>query len=193
MRSQDTELFIAAFLALFVVLSPVVQFFDFAAKAPPKPVKKEILPAEEKNMVGQLTPNLEMIYLNGEKADIEDLRGRTLVLYLWSTWAPSVPKEMWFLNQLNRQNSAQRLAIIALNIGSRDRLEKIEYYVNRRNIDLPVVTSTSDVLSQFNVKDVPAVFIIDKNGIIRYEALGQIDGTEFSKALAGVLSNRTEN
>lgn len=190
MRSRDAELFIAAFLALFVVLSPAVQFFGFIGNSPPKPAKKEIFPIEEKDMVGQPTPNPDMIYLNGEKLDIEDFRGRTLVLYLWSTWAPTVPKGMWFLNQINRKNPDPCLAILAVNIGFRDRLEEIEYYVNRRDIELPVVTSTSDVLSQFNVKGVPAVFIIDKDGVIRYESLGEIDETEFKEALAGLLSSR---
>ena len=190
MRSRHVELFIAAFLALFVVLSPAAHFSGFSGSLRPEVSEEEVYPIEETDMVGQPTPNPDMNYLNGEKLDMVDFRGKTLVLYLWSTWAPTVPKGMWFLNQLDRKNEDTGLAILAANIGFRDRVEEIEYYVNRRNLELTVVTSTADVLSKFNVQGVPAVFIIDGEGIIRYEALGEIDETEFNEALGRVLDSR---
>jgi len=193
MRTRDVKLLIAAFLALFVVLSPAVHFLVSGGDLSNSEIAEdEIYPIKETNLVGQLAPNPEIKYINGKRVELKDFRGKTVVLYLWSTWSPTAPKGMWYLNQLHLKSNNHELQVLAANIGFRDRKDEIEYYLNRRNLNLPVLLSTPDVLSQFNVQGVPALFVVDKEGIIRYEAVGEIDEEKFREALEKVLDAGTD-
>lgn len=189
MRVRDVKLFLAFFLAVFIVLSPAAHMLILSQGSMPKTDPGEkIYPLEEKYMVGQLTPNPEMQSLTGEPIYLEEFRGKTVVLYLWSTWSPTSPRGMWLMNQLHLKNEHPDLEVLAANIGFRDRFEEIKYYIKRRNLKVPIAICKPDVLAQFNVQGVPAVFIIDKEGIIRYEALGTIeDEAEFKETLEGLL------
>lgn len=187
---KDFRILIAAFVALFVVLSPVVHNLALKPESPsPNPGFTEtgILPIEDIEILGRQAPNPEMRYLKGDEVDLESFRGKTVVFYLWSTWAPPSPRGMWFMNKLHTTNTDPDLVILAANIGYRDRIEEIERFVNRRDLTVPVVTCTPDVLAQFNVRGIPASFIIDSQGIIRHEDMGLISEKEFNKRLKQIL------
>ena len=190
MKPRDVKLFLATFIAIFVVLSPAVQFLSLTGGDLPnaESAHQKSYPIKDRDLVGQSAPNPIMSYMNGENAELEDFRGSTVIFYLWSTWSPVVPKDLWYLNQLHLKHGDSQVQVLAANIGFRDRLEEIERYINRRNLDLPVVLCTPDVMAQFSVRGVPALFIIDQEGVVRYEALGEMDEVEFKKALDKVTA-----
>lgn len=185
MSAKDVKLFVATFLAVFVVLSPAVQFLSLTAGESPntESMQQAIYPLRDKELVGQPAPDPKMRYMNGEQVELSEFQGKTVVIYLWSTWSPIVPKGLWYLNQLHLNNDNPELKILAANIGFKDRLNQIERYIKRRNFELPVVLCSSDILAQFNVKGVPALFIIDNEGTIQYEDLGEIEKQEFEDTL----------
>lgn len=93
---KDLKLFLAAFLGIFFVFSPVVNNFFLVEKLLPTPgITSKPLPSiKEKNMIGQQSPNLKMIYLDGKEVELEQFKGKTIVLYFWSTWCPTCWKGM---------------------------------------------------------------------------------------------------
>ncbi|HHX94804.1 MAG TPA: TlpA family protein disulfide reductase [Clostridia bacterium] len=185
---EELKTIIAAFLALFVVLSPAVH--NMAQKPQitvPETTKTEIQPVEEVSLVGQQAPSLEMEYLNGEKVTLENFRGKTLVLYIWSTWNPPSPRGIWFINRLHEENEHPDLVVLAANMGFRDHPEVIERFLRRRNFELPVALCTGDAMTQLNIRTVPAVFIIDKKGLVQYQDTGLINEKEFGRILEEIL------
>ncbi|MGI6555354.1 MAG: TlpA family protein disulfide reductase [Bacillota bacterium] len=153
---EELKTIIAAFLALFVVLSPAVH--NMAQKPQitvPETTNTEIQPVEEVSLVGQQAPSLEMEYLNGEKVTLEDFRGKTLVLYIWSTWYPPSPRGIWFINRLHEENEHPDLVVLAANMGFRDHPEVIERFIRRRNFELPVALCTGDAMTQLNIRTSP--------------------------------------
>ena len=187
---KELKIAIAAFIALFVVLSPA--FYNLALKPEafiPNAgvVEPEIKSLNDTAMVGLPAPNPDMKYLNGGKIELEAFRGKTVVVYLWSTWCPGCPKGLWHMNQLHLKKENPDFVVLAANMGFRDRQEEIEHFVKRRNLTLPVVICTPEVMAQFNIKGIPAVFIIDSQGTIQYEALGPINEEEFEEKLKQVV------
>ena len=183
---RDLKLLLAAFLGIFFVFSPVANNFFLVEKLLPTPgITSKPLPSiEEKTMVGQQSPNLKMIYLDGKEVELEQFKGKAIVLYFWSTWCPTCWKGMWFMNDLHMKNAnPNQVVILAANIGFRDRQNEIERFMTRRNLKLPVTICNTEVMAQFNISGIPAVFIIDDQGIIRYEEIGSIKENQFREKL----------
>ncbi len=194
MSLKDTQLFVATFLAIFVVLSPTVQFLFLTGQGLPDAtgISQKDCQVKEKDMVGQPASKMKISYSDGEWLDFADFdfQGNTVVLYLWSDWSPLVPKGLWYLNQLYLNQEKPDVIVLAGKIGFTDSLDKIEYYFKRRNLQLPVVLCNSEVLLKFNVKEVPAVLIVDTEGIIRYQALGEIEKEEFENVLDSIAAGK---
>ena len=187
---KDLKLLLAAFLGIFIVFSPVANNFFLVEKILPTPgiTSKPLPPVEEKNMVGQQAPNLKMVYLNDNEIEQEDFKGKTVVLYFWSTWCPTCWKGMWFMNDLYMKNAdPNKIVVLAANIGFRDRQGEIERFMKRRDLKLPITICRTDAMAQFNISGIPAAFIIDDHGIIRYEEIGSIREKEFREKLKKIL------
>lgn len=185
---KNIKTLLAAFIALFVVLSPAAQIIFSNSKSPAEKLgtkEQEVYPINDVSLVGQEASFPKMEGITG-KVRPETFKGKTLVLYLWSTWCPECPKGMWFMNQLYMDKKNTDLAILAANIGFRDRREEVKYFLKRRHLKLPVAACTPDIMAQFNVKGIPAAFIIDRQGIIRHEDLGRIDEEEFKEKLKAI-------
>ena len=183
---KDLKLLLAAFLGIFFVFSPVANNFLLVEKILPTPgiTSKPLPPIKEENMVGQQAPDFKMVYLDGKEVDLEDFRGKTVVLYFWSTWCPTCWKGMWFMNDLYVKNVApNQIVVLAANIGFRDRQSEIKRFMKRRDLKLPVTICSTDVMAEFNISGIPAVFIIDDQGIIRHEEMGSIREKEFREKL----------
>lgn len=192
---RDLKLLLAAFLGIFFVFSPVANNFLLVEKILPAPgITSKPLPSiKEKTMVGQQAPNLKMVCLDGKEVELEDFKGKTMVLYFWSTWCPTCWKGMWFMNDLHiKNNNSNQVIILAVNIGFRDCQSKIERFMKRRDLKLPVTICSTDAMSQFNISGIPVAFIIDDQGIIHCEEMGPIEGKGFREKLKKILDEQNQ-
>ncbi len=183
---KDLKLLLAAFLGIFFVFSPVANNFLLVEKILPTPgITSKPLPSiKEKTMIGQQAPNLKMVYLDGKEVELEVFKGKTIVLYFWSTWCPTCWKGMWFINDLHIKNAIpEQVVVLAANVGFRDRQSEIEQFMKRRDLKIPVTICSTDVMAQFNISGIPEVFIVDDQGIIRHEEMGPIKEKEFREKL----------
>lgn len=186
---EELKTIIAAFLAIFVVLSPAAHNMsqDLKISIPDTIDNTETQLIEEASLVGHQAPGLELEYLNGEKTALKDFEGKTLVLYIWSTWSPPSPGGIWFINQLHAENQHKELVVLAANVGFRDQPEIIQRFIKGRNFEVPVALCTGDVMTQLNIRSFPAIFIIDKQGLVQYQDTGLINEKEFRRTLEEIL------
>lgn len=95
------------------------------------------------------------------------------------------------MNDLHMKNADQnQVVILAVNIGFRDRQGEIERFMRRRDLKLPITSCRTDAMAQFNISGIPAVFIIDNQGMIRHEEIGSIREKEFREKLKEILEEK---
>ncbi len=115
--------------------------------------------------VGSSAPDWKLSYFDqlGELS-LGDLTGKVVLIEFWikncSYCIASVP----YLNQLQELFRDKDVVLISLN--AYDPMEDIAAFVDKYNVNYPVLLNASEVATQYGVFAYPSLFIIDKSGTI---------------------------
>ncbi|SMC55056.1 TlpA disulfide reductase family protein [Pedobacter africanus] len=143
-----------------------------------KKIKADISPM----LISEAAPNFTVTDVNGKVVSLADFKGKTIVLDFWATWCgpcvASFPAMQMAVNRYKNDPDVKFLFIYTwnnvpdlLNDG-KDFLAKRNYtfdlYLDPRNPD----TKHSAAADAFKIDGIPAKFIIDGNGKIRFKVEG---------------------
>jgi len=145
-------------------LALVLAFFSLTAQAQPL-----------KPWAGGATPALELATPDGKPQRLEDYRGRVVLVNFWASWCAPCLEEMPSIERLRRSLDARRFAVLAVNVGEGPAKaaafsEKMELGGFTILLDRDVKTSRS-----WGARVLPASFVVDPGGKIRYSYYGAID------------------
>ena len=137
-----------------------------------------VLPAHAqplKPWKGGGTPALELAALDGGTRRLEDYRGRVVLVNFWATWCAPCVEEMPSIERLRRSFDARRFAVLAVNVGQGPAAagvfaEKMELGGFSILLDRDMRTSKA-----WGARILPATFIVDPDGRLRYSHYGAID------------------
>lgn len=131
---------------------------------------------ELKAWVGGGTPALDLPLLDGGRVELSSLKGKVVLVNFWATWCAPCIKEMPAMQQLARTLGSERLAVIAVNYGEAE--DRIRAFLKRTPLDLPIALDGDlKAARDWGAKVLPISFIVDRDGKIRYSALGELDWT----------------
>ena len=131
-----------------------------------------------------LPPAIDLLDASGQRVKLHDYRGKITVVNFWASWCPPCVEEIPSLNRLREQMQGQPFELISINYA--DNPEKIHEFMNRVNVQFPVLIDPNGKLSQqWNVIGFPSTFVIGKDGKILYgvNAAIQWDAPEVINAL----------
>ena len=146
-------------LALFLL------FFAVAAHAQP-PLKP---------WAGGATPALELAALNGKRLNLEDYRGRVVLVNFWATWCAPCLEEMPSIEKLRRSFDARRFSVVAVNVGEGP--AKAAAFVEKMQLGGFSVLLDRDIKTSraWGARVLPATFVVDADGKVRYSYYGALD------------------
>lgn len=109
-----------------------------------------------------------------------------VLVHFWATWCPICRTEQGSINAL--AEARYPVVTVAMQSGSDDAVRK---FMAEQKLGFPVINDPDGVLSaEWGVRAVPASFIIDRNGQIRFVEIGYTTGwgLRLRLWLASVLS-----
>ncbi|MEM8702076.1 MAG: TlpA disulfide reductase family protein [Pseudomonadota bacterium] len=111
--------------------------------------------------------------LTGAVHQLEDYRGKTVVVSFWATWCPPCRKEMPTLARLGRELGTDDYAVLAVNVG--DRQDKIEAFLNQIDHEgmAILLDNKKDMPSKWFLRGLPVTYIVDANGKVALGAIGE--------------------
>ncbi len=185
-RNQSHYLTTKTFIALIAVLvcvaiSPVYAAWDDQPKLGynltplPKPV-----PA----------PDFTLEDMDEEKHSFRDLRGKVVLLNFWATWCPPCRREMPSMERLHQKLDSASFKVLAVN--QMEDGDHVFAYIGQLEVD-PTFTilfdKDSKVSNSFGVVGLPTTFLIDKQGMVRYRAIGgrEFDHPEVEKLIMQLI------
>ena len=143
-------------LSLFLLLTLVMSF----------PLRA--LSTEE----GGKVPACILTSLNdAQRYNLQHLQGKVLYVDFWASWCPSCAHAFPFMNALSRDLKDRGLQVIAVNLD--EEIDDAQQFLSKFPADFTVVADLSkECAKDFKVQAMPSSFVIDRNGIVRYQQLG---------------------
>ena len=125
--------------------------------------------------------------VSGERVEVDDLRGRVVMVDFWSSWCVACRVEADDLAQVYREYDSADVEFVGIAVWDRpgDALDHIEDYgVTYLNIlDARGTTAVS-----YGVRGVPEKFFLDADGRIVRKLIGPVSADELRGILDGLLT-----
>ena len=131
---------------------------------------------ELKPWTGGATPPLVLKDPAGKTYDLAAYRGKVVLVNFWATWCPPCREEMPSMQALRQRLAGKGFEVLAVNLMESE--EKIAAYGDSELIDLPFLMDRDGAAARrWKVDMLPASFIVDRRGAIRYQILGEANWT----------------
>ena len=123
---------------------------------------------------GQAPLPLILDGLDGKPVDLASLKGQVVLLNFWASWCDGCRAEIPVLNQLQQQFKDRKLLIVGVNVG--EGKPRIAQFMERIPIHYTVLRDVdSVVLKAWHIRVMPTTFLLDRNGMLRYQLAGEAD------------------
>lgn len=132
-----------------------------------------------------LAPSVELKTLEGKAFQLEELRGRVVLLNFWATWCIPCRSEIPELNIMHRDLEARGLSVVG--VSTYDGADGVKDFWKDIKQDYPVLLGDSNVASKFAVGPLPTTFILDREGRIRARIIGERRRESFEAAVKPLL------
>ncbi len=120
---------------------------------------------------GTIAPPLNAPLLRGGSYDIATAGNRPVLVYFFAPWCKFCAVSSDNLTRLRRLRDEDSLQILTVALDWQDR-DEVRDYVDRHEIDLPVVLGDSLVAQDWNVYAFPTYYVLDSDLRIRRRDLG---------------------
>jgi peroxiredoxin len=112
-------------------------------------------------------PNVELRGPKGQRQRLVDFRGKIVLLKIWASWCPDCKVMFPELDRLSREFKSQGVEVIAVNVD--EQRKDADAFLKTQDYELRVMFDPRGrVASAFAARGVPASFLIDARGMIRF-------------------------
>lgn len=113
----------------------------------------------------------------GEKLSLTDLKGKVVVLNWWGSWCPPCRAELPHYQRLNEKYKGKGVVFLGINWErpgeEQERIAKAKKYYEENKFTFQVLLDHDMAVgSGYRVQSFPTVFVIDREGQIRFRNLG---------------------
>ena len=143
--------------------------------------------------VGHPAPRYVATTLAGDSASTAALAGKVVLLNIWATWCAPCRQEIPFLESVYKKHAADGLEIVGVSVDARGQDAEIREFAKEFGMTYPIWRDPDErVQSLFLALGVPASYLIDRAGVLRWRRLGVVDETDstFTRALQDALAAR---
>lgn len=136
-------------------------------------------------------PELNVTTLTGEKFSLRQLQGKPVLVTFWATTCPGCVKEMPHLVELYNALRPRGFEIIALAMEF-DPEEQVREMVRLKQLPYKVAIDRDGSAARAfgDVKLTPTTFLIDPDGRIVQQKLGEIDMDALHNRILGMLQKK---
>lgn len=126
-------------------------------------------------MIQRDLPDMKQLQdLQGNPVDMNKLKGKVLVIDFWATWCvPCLASFPYMEKVYQRYKDREDLTFLIVNTGANNTLEDAVKWKSTVDYTFPVYYNADpEMLSDFGVRMIPASFVVDSQGQIRFATSG---------------------
>jgi thiol-disulfide isomerase/thioredoxin len=185
---RATPEMVAVFKTLYRRVKGSEAGFDTYAAAIRKSYLENLSKTLTHDKVNEQAPGFTLTDLNGKQVSLQELKGKVVVLDFWATWCgpckASFPAMQMAVNKYKSDPNVKFLFIHTWERGTETPTKDAADYIKSKKYTFDVLMDLKDaqtkenkVVSSYKVNGIPAKFIIDPQGNIRFKLTG-FDGSD---------------
>ncbi|HET9504259.1 MAG TPA: TlpA disulfide reductase family protein [Hymenobacter sp.] len=130
--------------------------------------------------------NLPLRTLDGRPANLEQFRGKVVLVNLWASWCPPCLAEMPGLQALYQKVDTSKVAFVLISLDENQ--NKARALLQRKHYTMPVFFPAADLPAPFQSSSIPYTVILTPQGRVadRHSGMADYDTPEFKAALEGL-------
>ena len=133
-----------------------------------KPKRKEETLAAK---VEEPSPDWTLEDADGKMVSLADLRGNILILDFWATWCGPCRLSMPVINEFVNKNNLENVKVFSVNVWEKGKQLPTEF-MDKNNYKMTLLFGNDDLVSAYEIKGIPYLCVIDKEGNIRFKETG---------------------
>lgn len=141
--------------------------------------------------IGAPAPSYSAELLDGTPVSLADQRGKVVLLNIWATWCKPCREEIPALDQLYQRHAAEGLLVAGVSIDLPSEKPRVESFARALGATYPLWLDPDDKVSNiFLAIGVPATYLVDRTGTLRWRHMGPItaDDPALNAALVAALA-----
>ena len=142
--------------------------------------------------IGAPVPAYRGVSLTGDSVSLADQRGKVVLLNVWATWCHPCREEIPELRALHERYRTRGLELIGVSVDAQGNEDGIREFMKEFQMTYPVWHDPDErVSTRFLVVGVPATFLVDRTGILRWRKTGPIQpgDTSLTNAIERALGS----
>lgn len=125
----------------------------------------------QRDMISGEAPGLAGLDLNGEQVTLADYRGQTVLVHFWATWCRICRLEQGTIESLSHD-----WPVLTVATRSGTAAELAEHMAANGLTHTVILDPEGHLAARYGVRGVPASFVVDANGEIRFRETGFTTG-----------------
>lgn len=131
------------------------------------------------------TPPLVLPDLSGREQKLSSWRGNVVIVSFWATWCDPCRDEIPIKSTMAKRHREEGLRLIAVNVGESP--AKISAFLKKWPVAGTVLHDRNSTASKkWEAVGLPANYLVDRGGTVRYWHLGELDWK--SNSVGGVVT-----
>lgn len=146
-------------------------------------------------LVGKQAPGLVLPVAAGAvqdgptKVSLDDLSGRVVVLDFWASWCGACQRSTPTLNELHREFDEDDVDFYAVNVEPIDR-QRLQAAHAAFGTAFPTLQDRAgDVQRAYGIRSLPTVFVVDRDGLVRWASTGVPSKMRLRAAISDALAS----
>ena len=129
----------------------------------------------ERVEIGAPAPAYATVALGGDSVSLQALRGKVVLFNIWATWCHPCRDEIPELREIQAQYQLRGLELVGVSVDADGTDEAIHEFMKEFKMNYAIWRDPDErVSASFLALGVPATFLIDREGILRWRKTGPI-------------------
>jgi peroxiredoxin len=135
---------------------------------------------------GNLAADFTLQDMNGKNVRLSDYRGKVVLLEFWATWCPPCRASIPGIEKLFNAYKDKGLVVLAVSLDEGG-WDPVKSFISSNGMTYTVLKGNDDVSASYQVRTIPMMLIVDKDGRISKRYLGFGNEEDLEKDIQTVL------